>query len=53
MGKGKATRSWQQNNYRGVCINRTPTTGLIATTRDNRDIDAFGCGLELLRMGYG
>jgi hypothetical protein len=30
----------------GVCINRTPTTGLIAAARDNRDIDAFGCGLK-------
>jgi hypothetical protein len=27
------------------CVNRTPITGSIHGARDNRDIDAFGCGL--------
>jgi hypothetical protein len=29
-----------------VCVNRTPITGEIRATRDNRDIDFFGCGLH-------
>jgi hypothetical protein len=29
-----------------VCINRTPTSGQIGAARDNRDIDAYGCGLS-------
>jgi hypothetical protein len=28
-----------------VCVNRTPITGSIYGTRENRDIDAWGCGL--------
>jgi hypothetical protein len=28
-----------------VCVNRTPITGQVRAARDNRDIDAFGCGL--------
>jgi hypothetical protein len=33
------------DSYLGVCVNRTPITGNIHGARDNRDIDAFGCGL--------
>ena len=29
-----------------ACVNRTPITGSIHASRDNRDIDAFGCGLS-------
>jgi hypothetical protein len=29
-----------------ACVNRTPVTGNISAARDNRDIDAFGCGLH-------
>jgi hypothetical protein len=29
-----------------VCVNRTPISGAIKAARDNRDIDAFGCGLS-------
>jgi hypothetical protein len=29
-----------------ICVNRTPVTGAIEAAREQRDIDAFGCGLS-------
>jgi hypothetical protein len=29
-----------------ACVNRTPVTGQIRATRDNRDVNVFGCGLH-------
>jgi hypothetical protein len=34
-----------EDMYLTVCVNRTPVTGEIYATRDNRDIDIYGCGL--------
>jgi hypothetical protein len=40
-----AERLEHKKTLLSVCVNRTPITGKVDAARDNRDIDAFGCGL--------